>query len=96
MERTAPPPVLDLPLPWEDRPVSRERWEQHRALLLRREIGARPPEWWVYDRGMEPPGPPHMQARMLFEMGELKGAELAQVLGWFRNFYDEGVQQLTE
>jgi hypothetical protein len=82
---------LDLPLPWEDRRITREQWEHHRDWLMSNCRGTRPEGWWLYEKDREPPIP-YQQARILFEMGELKGGELQQCLGWFRGMYGDALE----
>jgi hypothetical protein len=55
---------------------------------MSRVCGHRPPEWWLYERDMQPPTR-YRQDRVLFAMGELKGGELQQCLQWWRYHYDD-------
>jgi hypothetical protein len=69
----------DLPAPWEDRPISLERWQRHRETMLQYQpAGSRPVEWWLYERQMPRPGSD--EAATLLVMGELAGAEQAEVM----------------
>jgi hypothetical protein len=85
-------PKGDIPRPWEDRPVSLERWHRHRHLLMVDWAypGTRPPEWWVYEKGLEPPY--DHEANILRRMGELDEAELAAVTEEWRLHYDHAVE----
>jgi hypothetical protein len=92
MERRKPLPEddLGLPKPWEGRAISRAAWDKHRDELM---VAAarrccRPDGWWLYEKNMQPPTP-HKQARILYDMGELKGRELQQALTWWRAYYDD-------
>jgi len=68
----------DLPKPWEERPVSIERWRRHRETLMKwSHAGSRPPEWWLHERGMLRP---NNQAAWLYDTGELTEAELAELM----------------
>jgi hypothetical protein len=87
MDRIAPPENVDLPKPWERTQITRAQWEANRDYLMRFDLGSRHDGWWLYERNMDPPNPPYRQARILYEMGELKGGELEQVLEWFRGDY---------
>jgi hypothetical protein len=88
MERNTPPENLDLPKPWEDREITRAQWEHHRELLMRNAIGWRPDGWWLYEKNMKVPGVPWQQTKILYSMGELKGAELQSVMSLWRDKYD--------
>jgi hypothetical protein len=46
--------------------------------------GSRPEEWWLYEKGREQP---ENETQVLFSMGELRGAELAKLVTWWRNAY---------
>jgi hypothetical protein len=56
--------------------------------------GKRPPEWWVYEKGLEPPR--NHQADILRQMGELDEAELEAVTGWWRLHYDHAVENFDD
>ena len=89
MRRKTKPLKDDFPAPWEDRPISRERWRRHRETMMRNQYpGSRPEEWWLYERQM--PEPPH-QAATLYAMGELHGAELDQVMRDWRQAYEHAL-----
>jgi hypothetical protein len=83
----------DLPKPWEDEPITRAAWEANRQILMNAAVGHgfRPDGWWLYERNMTPPEPKLRQARILYEMGEFKGGELAKMIGWFRDYYDVAI-----
>jgi hypothetical protein len=58
---------LDFPVPWEAGPISRERWQKHRARLMAGcAVGRRPVEWWEYEQGREQP---EDQTQVLYAMG---------------------------
>jgi hypothetical protein len=91
--RTKPVESLDFPRPWEDRQITKAQWEKHRELLMSgcgSGHGSRPDGWWLYERNRQPL-PPYKQARVLYEMGELRGAELELCLGWWRRSYNAGL-----
>lgn len=87
MRRKTKAPIDDRPAPWEDGPISRERWQKHRNWLMGAcAAGTRPQEWWLYEQGREQP---KNQSQILFAMGELRGAELAKCVGWWKTAYEE-------
>jgi hypothetical protein len=88
MKRRTTSESSDLPTPWDDEYITRSAWEKHKDYLMSFDVGSRNDGWWLYERNMEPPGPPYMQARILYQMGELKGGELETVMGWWRDHYD--------
>jgi hypothetical protein len=92
MKRKTKPPIDDTPAPWEERPVSRERWQKHRAWLMDGCIGSRPQEWWLYEQGREQP---ENETQVLYSMGELRGAELAKLMKWWRDAYEEANEVLV-
>jgi hypothetical protein len=83
-------PKDDRIRPWDERPVSRERWQKYRGDLMQwsGRQGRRPPEWWVYEKQMDPPKEPGDEHAALFEMGELLGDELAFMMQHWREAYD--------
>jgi hypothetical protein len=90
-ERKRKPQRDDYPRPWDERPISIERWHRHRTTLLERSFaGCRPPEWWLYEKGLEPPD--RNQAERLYQMNELGEAELAQWMSWWRLSYEDAQQ----
>jgi hypothetical protein len=91
MKRITPQENTDIPKPWLDETITRAAWEKHRDFLMGGAAtghGWRPEGWWLYERNMAPPMPPYTQARVLFDMGELRGGELEKVMGWWRDGYD--------
>jgi hypothetical protein len=91
VRRKTKPPRDDYPTPWEDRPISIQRWRRHRELMLRNEYpGRRPEEWWLYEREMQPPSRQD-EAATLYAMGELTGSELNQVVGEWRQHYEHAL-----
>jgi hypothetical protein len=88
MERRKPPPPEDLalPPPWQDDDLITEaQWRHHRDLLMSACCGDRPTPWWKFERSMQPP---RWETRVLYEMGELRGAELEKVLLRWRDDYE--------
>lgn len=51
--------------------------------------GHRPPEWWTYERNMDPPEERSEQAGLLLQMGELTGEELTAVMKDWRRHFDD-------
>jgi hypothetical protein len=89
MRRKTKPLRDDFPAPWEDRPISLERWRRHRETMMRNQYpGSRPEEWWLYERQMQQPS---HQAAALYAMSELAGAELDQVMAEWRQRYEHGL-----
>jgi hypothetical protein len=91
MDRKTAPPSTDLPPPWEWPPqqITKAQWQANRDLLMSLAgsgYGTRPDGWWLYEKGMDPP---RNQTAVLYQMGELHGAELERVLGWWRAYYDD-------
>jgi hypothetical protein len=85
-ERKRKPVKDDHPRPWEDRPVSVERWRRHRArLMAETPAGTRPEEWWQHERGT---APPDNEAAALHAMGELTEPELAALMPEWRAQYE--------
>lgn len=85
-ERRIKPTKDDYPPPWEDRPVSIERWRKHRGVMLQWAYpGSRPREWWLYEKQMPRPD---QEAAALLEMGELSAAELAELMPVWRERYE--------
>jgi hypothetical protein len=80
----------DYPKPWEERPVSRERWERHRERMMANCFaGRRPEEWWEYESPL--PRDPDFdvpQCVQLYKMGELRADELAELLQEWRRHYE--------
>ena len=84
---------LEYPTPWEDRPVSLERWERHREhLLASAHPGTRPEEWWAY----ESPEPQRWSYRpegtaeclQLYEMGEMTEEEVRALMPFWREHWE--------
>jgi hypothetical protein len=87
MVNKAQPANLPLPDLWEERPISLARWRRHRSTLMAEcDPGRRPPEWWEYEKKM--PRPQEREAEALFEMGELREAELAKLMPIWREQYE--------
>ena len=86
-ERRFKPPKDDLPRPWDEHPVSRERWLRHREVMMQwAHAGHRPQEWWVYEKQMPRP---EQETNALYEMGELSEAELAELMPDWREHYEQ-------
>jgi hypothetical protein len=78
----------DYPRPWEDRPVSFERWERHRErILAQTRAGRRPEEWWEYEATIPWPGYDD-ETVALYKAGLLDDEELAELMPWWREQYD--------
>ena len=93
MRRKTKAPIDDSPVPWEDRPISRERWQKHCDLLMSSAgAGRRPEEWWLYEKGRKQP---KNQTQVLYTMGELRGAELARLMEWWRDAYKDAYEVFT-
>jgi hypothetical protein len=88
-ERRIKKPRDDLPMPHENRPVSRERWMRNREqiMLTDAHFGKRPAEWWIYERGINQP---RQQGTVLFEKfhEELRPDELKYLLEFWRENYE--------
>jgi hypothetical protein len=91
MKRKTKPPIDDTPAPWEERPVSRERWQRHRDWLMDGCVGSRPQEWWLYEKQCERP---ENETQALYTMGELQGDELTKLMKWWRDAYEEANEVL--
>jgi hypothetical protein len=80
----------DYPKPWEERPVSLERWERHRDLMMARAVaGRRPEEWWEYEAPIPRPRDSEDEAPVLYEAGLLSAAEIAELMPRWREHYDK-------
>ena len=87
MLRRRKPTKDDFPRPWEDGPISLERWQRHRKQLMAWTMpGHRPQEWWLYERGRERPD--ENETAVLYAMGELRDRELAEVMAHWRDYHD--------
>lgn len=90
MRRKTKPPNDDRLVPWEDRPISRERWQRHRDWMMATEgPGQRPQKWWLYEKGRKRP---ENETQTLYAMGELRGAELARLMEWWRDAYKDAYE----
>lgn len=93
MRRKTKAPIDDRPVPWEERPISRERWERHRDWMMAAAgPGQRPQEWWRYEKGCRQPA---KQTQALYTMGELRADELARLMTWWRDAYEEANEVIT-
>jgi hypothetical protein len=93
VKRKTRPQIDDYPAPWEERPVSRERWHRHRRRMMASAApGQRPLEWWLYEKRREEP---EHQALVLRNMGELQAGELAKCMQWWRDDFDAACEVFT-
>jgi hypothetical protein len=61
---------------------------RHRDLILANAMsGHRPDEWWIYEKGRDPPDHENETA-LLFSMGELTEAETESAMQGWRYFYE--------
>jgi hypothetical protein len=89
VKRRTPKVIYDYPRPWEDRPISRERWERHRERMLAdTHPGHRPEEWWLYDRQELRPPKSGEETIALYERGELSAAEIAALTPMWRGHFE--------
>lgn len=79
-----------LVLLFEARPISRSRWDRHREQIMGEEArdGRRPPEWWLYEKGLPQPDRDR-EAATLLEMGELGKSELAGLMKEWRERWEQ-------
>ena len=89
MDLIKKPDAADLQekMPWErtEEPISEARWRKHRATMLAEcGPGRRPVEWWAYESPRKPPRKSSRKVNMLFEIGELSEAELAELMPEWR------------
>ena len=55
--------------PWDDRPISYERWVKHKdQIMASTRAGSRPEEWWAYEKQMPQPCDLGDERITLFEM----------------------------
>jgi hypothetical protein len=85
----------DYPMPWEERPVSVERWQRHRErLMANSHPGTRPPEGWAYESPVPRPcvfdGP--RECRVLYEIGELSEEEIEALMPEWRRHYEHSCE----
>ena len=94
MRRKTKPPLDDYPMPWEDSPVTRERWQKHRARMMAAcHEGRRPIEWWLYELGR---WPPENQTQTLYTMGVLRAEEIAKLMKFWRIAYEDTNKRTPE
>jgi hypothetical protein len=93
MRRKTKPLKDDYPMPWEERPISVERWRRHRERIMEWEgrEGHRPAEWWEYQHGLPQPCR-EKEADALYGMGELGEAELAGLIPRWREDFEKTLQ----
>jgi hypothetical protein len=93
MRRKTKPPMDDYPPPWEDGPISRERWRKNRDRVMAAcQVGRRPMEWWLYELGRDPP---ENETQVLYTMGVLRADELHRLMKWWRMAYDEANEVIS-
>jgi hypothetical protein len=79
----------DYPKPWEDRPVSFERWERHRERIMAHgHAGYRPEEWWAYESPDPRRDRDERQCLQLYQMGELSPEEIEELIPEWRQNYE--------
>lgn len=78
----------DYPKPWEEHPVSLERWMRHRERMLASHIsGRRPHEWWEYESPIPWPGYDN-EAVALYDVGLLSEEEIAELMPRWREEFE--------
>jgi hypothetical protein len=83
--RKKKPPKDDRLRPWDDRPISYERWLKHRDQIMAwTRVGSRPEEWWAYEKQIPQPRDLGDERITLFEMAELTETELAELIPEWR------------
>jgi len=76
--------------PWDDRPISYERWVKHKDQIMAwTRAGSRPDEWWAYEKQMPQPCDLGDERITLFEMAELTETELAELMPEWREEYEK-------
>ena len=87
--RKKKPPKDDRLRPWDDRPISYERWVKHKdQIMASTRAGSRPEEWWAYEKQMRQPCDLGDERITLFEMAELTKTELAELMPEWREEYE--------
>jgi len=88
--RKKKPPKDDRLRPWDDRPISYERWVKHKdQIMASTRAGSRPEEWWEYEKQMPQPCDLGDERITLFEMVELTETELAELMPEWREEYEK-------
>jgi hypothetical protein len=88
-KRVRKPVKDDYPRPWQSRPVDRDRWRRHRSRLMAElPPGTRPPEWWIYDQGLEPPKGQTAQMLALWNMDLLEDPERGECIRVWRMYFE--------
>ena len=86
-ERKLKEPKDDLPAPWEERPISIDRWLRHReTMMVWAYPGHRPREWWAYEKALPVPS---RESVWLFEHDELSETELTELMPHWREKFDQ-------
>jgi hypothetical protein len=87
--RKKKPPKDDRLRPWDDRPISYERWVKHKdQIMASTRAGSRPEEWWAYEKQIPQPRDLGDERITLFEMAELTETELAELIPEWREEYE--------
>ena len=88
--RKKKPPKDDRLRPWDDRPISYERWVKHKdQIMASTRAGSRPEEWWAYEKQMPQPRDLGDERITLFKMAELTETELAELMPEWREDYEK-------
>jgi len=88
--RKKKPPRDDRLRPWDDRPISYERWVKHKDQIMAwTRAGSRPEEWWAYEKQMPQPRDLGDERITLFKMAELTETELAELMPEWREDYEK-------
>jgi hypothetical protein len=88
--RKKKPPKDDRLRPWDDRPISYERWLKHKdQIMASTRAGSRPEEWWAYEKRIPQPRGLGDERITLFEMAELTETELAELIPEWRECYEK-------
>jgi hypothetical protein len=68
----------------------RAAWERHRnELLAESRAGIRPQAWWDYESPIPRPADGDLETPALYKAGLLSDAEIAELMPWWREQYDE-------
>jgi hypothetical protein len=71
----------------------RAAWQRHRdELLAESRAGRRPAAWWDYDAEIARPNGDDCQEPALYKAGLLSESELAELMPWWREQYDEAYE----
>src|SRR4028118_1378804 len=88
VKRRQPKARDDYPRPWEERPVSLERWQRHRErMMAHTRPGRRPEEWWEYEAPIPWPGYDD-ETLVLYKAGLLRDEGIAELRAFGRQWDD--------